>query len=168
MIERLSDCPLAELSRDGWRRQPWKNGAGVTFEIVRWPDEDAYDVRVSLADDAVPSTFSLFPGYLRWSFLAGDAPITIVEPSGAATELVKLSDHVRVAGETQLTSRLPAGPTRMLTILVRRELVERGEVQVGYGATVARVRFSFHLPSQRAWVSRTPSLLDATDHVWIA
>jgi hypothetical protein len=43
-----------------FRPQPWKNGGGVTHEIVRWPDAEAYDVRVSLADD--PTSMPLRPG----------------------------------------------------------------------------------------------------------
>jgi len=49
-----------------FRAQPWKNGGGVTHEIIRWPDSDAYDVRISLAEDRVAGPFSQFPGYQRW------------------------------------------------------------------------------------------------------
>lgn len=168
MEPETSRVPGDELPRDGWRRQPWKNGRGVTFEIARWPEHDPFDVRVSLADDTQPATFSLFPGYVRWSYLAGEAPITLVDASGATVELARPGDHIRAAGETQLTSRLPAGATRMLTLLVRRELVERAEVTIGYGPTAAPVRFSFCVPAQRAWAYRTPKPLLAPDHVWIA
>lgn len=47
-----------------FRSQPWKNGGGVTHEIVRWPDNERYEVRVSLADDRVPGPFSQFPSQL--------------------------------------------------------------------------------------------------------
>jgi environmental stress-induced protein Ves len=36
-----------------FRAQSWKNGGGVTREIICWPDHEAYEVRVSLADDRV-------------------------------------------------------------------------------------------------------------------
>ncbi|HEY0193157.1 MAG TPA: HutD family protein, partial [Kofleriaceae bacterium] len=69
------------LTPDQFRAQPWKNGGGVTYEIVRWPDSPepaaAYDIRISLADDTLPAAFSRFPGYRRWSFLAGPAPIVL-------------------------------------------------------------------------------------------
>jgi len=159
---------MSEIARSSWTSQPWKNGRGVTHEIVRWPAGDAYDVRVSLADDTEPATFSLFPGYTRWSFLAAPAPISLVETHGPTVELLALGDHLRTAGETQLTSILPAGPTQLLNVLVRTALVDAAQVVVGYGPSAHPVRFSFSLATQHAAHHATPQRIDAHDCVWIA
>ena len=47
---------------------PWKNGGGVTREIVRRPlgaNMESFDWRVSIAEDSVNGEFSRFPGVDR-------------------------------------------------------------------------------------------------------
>ena len=159
---------MSEIARTQWTSQPWKNGRGITHEIVRWPEGDAYDVRVSLAEDTEAATFSLFPGYTRWSFLAAAAPISLVEANGPTVELVALGDHVRTAGVTQLMSILPAGPTQLLNVLVRTALVDTAQVVVGYGPSAHPVRFAFSLVTQRADQYAMAQRIDAHGCVWIA
>jgi len=130
------------LSPGEFRSQPWKNGGGVTHEIVRWPDGDGgdYDVRISIADDRAPGPFSRFPGYRRWSFLAGPAPI-VLDVAGAVHELVARGDHIEVAGDAAIACRLPAGPTRLLNILVRDGVT----VQIGRGPSPLDLKFVYAL-----------------------
>lgn len=123
-----------------FRAQPWKNGGGVTHEIVRWPDEERYDVRISIADDRAAGPFSRFPGYRRWSFLAGAAPIAL-EVAGVLHELTAIGDHIEVDGDAPIRGELPAGPTRLLNVLVRKDV----EAQVGWGACSLPIRFVFAL-----------------------
>jgi environmental stress-induced protein Ves len=153
-----------------FRTQSWKNGGGVTHEIVRWPDSEAYEVRVSLADDRVPGPFSQFPGYRRWSFLAGTAPI-VLHVAGRAHELVALGDHFEVAGDAAIHCTLPAGPTRLLNILV----CEGVDARIGRGPCSLAVRFVFALaampwlPAGHAAVFDPPEVLGLERHaVWLA
>lgn len=141
-----------------FRSQPWKNGGGVTHEIVRWPDRggdnagddagdnDAYDVRISIADDRAPGPFSRFPGYRRWSFLADSAPI-VLDVAGTVHELVARGDHIEVGGDVPITCALPAGPTRLFNILVRDGV----DVVVGHGPCPRPIRFAFALEAM-AWL----------------
>jgi environmental stress-induced protein Ves len=154
----------------GFRAQPWKNGRGVTHEIVRWPDSEVYDVRISLADDRAPGPFSRFPGYRRWSFLAGAAPI-VLDLAGIAHELVALGDHVEVGGEVPISCALPAGPTRLLNLLVRDGV----DVQIGRGPCPLPVRFVFALAAMpwlaegHAAVFDQPEVVVLERHaVWLA
>lgn len=126
-----------------FRAQPWKNGGGVTHEIVRWPDNERYDIRISLADDRTPGPFSRFPGYRRWSFLAGSAPIAL-EFGGSVHALVSLGDHIKVAGDVAISCALPSGPTRLLNILVRDGV----DIQIGRGTCPLPIRFAFALAAQ--------------------
>lgn len=153
-----------------FRTQAWKNGRGVTHEIVRWPDSDDYDVRISLADDRAPGPFSRFPGYRRWSFLAAPGPI-VLEVAGRAHELVALGDHLEVGGEVAIDCALPAGPTRLLNVLVRDGIA----AQVGRGPCPRPVRFAFALdampwlPAGHAAVFDPPELVELERHaVWLA
>jgi len=138
-----------------FRSQPWKNGGGVTHEIVRWPDSEAYDVRISLADDRVPAPFSRFPGYRRWSFLAGTAPI-VLDVAGVRHELVALGDHVEVGGDVPITCELPGGPTRLLNFLVRDGVA----AQIGHGACPYPIRFAYALGAQGAMPAGHAAICD--------
>lgn len=158
------------VTPDEFRTQPWKNGGGVTHEIVRWPDSDAYDVRVSLADDQVAAPFSRFPGYRRWSFLAGPAPI-VLDIGGVRHELVALGDHVEVGGDVAIACELPGGPTRLLSFLVRDGV----DVQIGRGACPYPIRFAFALgaqgamPAGHAVICEPAAFVPLThDAVWLA
>jgi environmental stress-induced protein Ves len=154
--------------------QPWKNGGGVTHEIVRWPDSRAdYDVRISIADDRAPGPFSRFPGYRRWSFLAGSAPI-VLDVGGTVHELVARGDHIEVDGDVAIRCELPAGPTRLLNLLVRDGVA----AQVGHGASPRAVRFVYALAAL-PWLREghaalfdppEPALAAAAMHdaVWLA
>ena len=153
-----------------FRTQPWKNGGGVTHEIVRWPDSEIYDIRISLADDRVPGPFSQFPGCRRWSFLAGAAPI-VLDVAGHVHQLLALGDQIEVAGDTAIHCTLPAGPTRLLNFLVR----EGVDAQVGRGPCPLAVRFVFALAAQR-WLPEghaalfdPPEVVELDRHaVWLA
>jgi environmental stress-induced protein Ves len=128
------------LSPAEFRTQPWKNGGGVTHEIVRWPDNEAYDVRVSFAEVRAPGPFSRFPGYRRWSFLAAGAPVAL-GAGGVVHELVALGDRLEVGGDVAISCALPAGPTRLLNVLVRDGVA----VQIGQGPCPLPVRLAFAL-----------------------
>lgn len=157
-----------------FRPQPWKNGGGVTHEIVRWPDDlpdrAAYDVRISLADDRAPGPFSQFPGYRRWSFLAAAAPI-VLHAAGVAHALVALGDHLEVAGDVAIHCTLPAGPTRLLNVLVRDGV----DARIGRGPCSQAIRFAFALaampwlPEGHAAVFDPPEAAALDRHaVWLA
>ncbi|HEX7836301.1 MAG TPA: HutD family protein [Kofleriaceae bacterium] len=127
-----------------FRTQPWKNGGGVTHEIVRWPDNEAhdqaYDVRVSLAEVRAPGPFSRFSGYRRWSFLAGGAPIAL-DVGGVVHELRALGERLEVGADVAISCALPAGPTRLLNFLVRDGIA----AQIGQGPCPLPVRLVFAL-----------------------
>lgn len=158
-----------------FQTQPWKNGGGVTHEIVRWPDGGgaggaAYDVRISLAEDRAPGPFSRFPGYRRWSFLAAGAPIAL-DVAGVVHELVALGDHLEVGGDVAIACALPAGPTRLLNILVRDGVPAR----IGHGPCPLPVRFVFALAAMPWLAEGHAAVFDPPEHaalerhaVWLA
>jgi environmental stress-induced protein Ves len=152
-----------------FRTQPWKNGGGVTHEIVRWPDVEAYDVRVSLAADRVAAPFSRFPGYRRWSCLAGAAPI-VLDVAGVLHALTAPGDAIDVDGDVAITCALPAGPTRLFNILVRHGVA----ATIGRGPCADPIRLAFALaalawlPAGHAAVLEPPAVAALTDAaVWL-
>ncbi len=148
------------IPRASWRTQPWNNGGGITHEIWRTPDRDEPDLRVSLADVAASGPFSLFPGYRRWTFLVGPAPITLTGES--PIELLVPGDHVELPGDVALTATLRAGATQLLNVLARVPIV------VGFGPIAHRVRFVFDLASQTAMLDDPPRVRSTAGCVWIA
>lgn len=154
------------IAQDAWRAQPWKNGAGITHEIWRCPDRDDYDVRVSIAEVTQSGPFSRFPGYRRWSFLVGPAPIELVYEQ--TRELVAPGEHVELAGDAEITATLRAGATRLLNVLARTRIV------VGFGPVAHPVQLVFGLvarPQLARWeaaVLEPAAAFDTTDCIWIA
>lgn len=148
------------IERVAWRTQPWKNGGGITHEIWRTPEHGDYDVRVSLAEVTQSGPFSQFPGYRRWSFLVGAAPIVLVH--WHASELRTPGDHVELTGAAAIEAELPAGPTELLNVLARVPIV------AGRGPTTHPVRFVFFPGSSAAHVLDPPAPVDAADGIWIA
>ena len=169
------------IEPSSWRAQRWKNGKGITHEVWRTPEGDGaddYDVRVSVAELTTDGPFSRFPGYRRWSFLVGTAPIELTYDQRASREpavsLVAPGDHVQLPGDVAVTAHLRAGSTHLLNIFARVPLV------AGYGPIGHPVRLVFALAPRpeldaRTAVARwaallheTPIVTDTTDCIWIA
>lgn len=154
------------IAQDAWRAQAWKNGAGITHEIWRTPDDSDFDIRVSVAHVTQSGAFSQFPGYRRWSFLVGTAPIELVTEQ--TFQLVTAGDHIELPGEAAIIANLRAGSTHLLNVLARVPIV------VGHGPVAHPVRFVFALvprPQLARWSSVVldpPAVFDTTDCIWIA
>ena len=87
---------------------PWKNGGGVTRELLRLPADgsDDWTLRISVADIAADGPFSPFPGITRWFAVLTGAGVRLRWPEHA--------QHVH-PGDCTLFD----GATRDLNIMVR-------------------------------------------------
>lgn len=151
---------MIEIPRSAWKQQPWKNGRGITHEIWRVPQREGdFDWRMSLAEVTESGAFSTFPGYLRWTYLVGPAPISFGE-----IDLLAPGDHIETLGDTPLTAQLRAGPTALLNVLSRAD----HWFVCGYGASAHPVRFAFDLALRRALRFDPPARHDLAGHVWIS
>ena len=125
-----------------WRPQPWRNGAGTTHELVRWPGAEPFAVRISVADLTAPAPFSSFPGYQRWLVLLDGGPVTLAL-AGAPVVLAVPGDHVTFTGETEVAATAVVGASRDLNFMVRTglaagvEVVRGPSTEVVEGAAVA-------------------------------
>ena len=71
-------------SRSPWPTtppQPWRNGGGVTRELLAWPDGGDWRVRVSVADIDADGPFSAFPGVERWFAVLEGAGVALRSPA---------------------------------------------------------------------------------------
>ena len=99
---------------------PWRNGGGVTRELLRLPADggDDWTLRVSVADIAADGPFSPFPGVTRWfAVLEGDG----VRLAFADRTLnVRQGDSpLRFDGADAPDCTLLRGATRDLNVMVR-------------------------------------------------
>jgi environmental stress-induced protein Ves len=117
-----------------WRPQAWKNGLGTTFEVLRLPDVDDYDVRISVAEVTVPGPFSTFPGYTRWSFLLDGGPVWLGEQ--------RLTRLLQIDGNAAIEARVEA-PARLLNVIGRG-------IRVGVGEAEADIVFDLETHETRA------------------
>ena len=97
---------------------PWKNGGGVTRELLAWPPGGEWRVRISVAEIESDGPFSSFPGVERW--------FTVLSGGGVALT-VSGREHLRRAGdpplafsgEAEASCRLLQGPSRDLNLMLR-------------------------------------------------
>jgi environmental stress-induced protein Ves len=109
------------MSQD-YRRTPWKNGAGVTEDVLLLPpgsSHEDFDIRISRAPIVDESRFSMFPGIDRTITRLGENPLTLRFADGQETELAHLSP-VSFDSALAPTSRLPAGASQVMNVMTRR------------------------------------------------
>jgi len=110
-IVRFADLPVI----------PWRNGGGVTREVVAsgGSDPQGFDWRISIADVSQPGSFSAFPGV--------DRVITLVEGErmelviDGAVHVLGLHESLSFDGASQASCSLPTGPTRDLNVMTRSD-----------------------------------------------
>lgn len=102
--------------------QPWRNGGGITRELLVWPplhSAHAWHLRVSVADIEADGPFSPFPGVLRWFAVLRGAGVRLALPHGTET-LAPHDTPVAFEGEDAPDCTLVDGPTRDLNFMARR------------------------------------------------
>ena len=97
---------------------PWANGAGITYEVVRFPAEGDFQWRISLADIDNDCPFSVMPGIDRGIVLMEGKHVLLanVDESIRVDELVVFN----YPGEIAFDCTLPSGPAKDLNIMSRR------------------------------------------------
>ncbi len=126
MLVRLADAEA----------QPWRNGGGVTRELLAWPPVDDWAVRISVADVSRAGPFSSFPGVDRWfAVLSGDGVELTVD--GVVRQLTQQDPAFAFSGEARVDCRLLDGATLDLNLMVKAGSARMDRVS---GTWTARVR----------------------------
>lgn len=100
--------------------QPWRNGGGLTRELLTWPlGRPTWMLRVSVAEVAGDTPFSEFEGIERWFAVVEGAGVVLSLPRGDRA-IGPDDDPVCFDGEAAPACRLVEGPTRDLNLMVRR------------------------------------------------
>ena len=124
---------------------PWKNGGGLTRDLLLWPPRsarspDAWAVRISVAEVTQSGPFSAYPGVARWFCVLQGAGVMLRFKEGQHT-LTPDSPPLHFDGALAPGCELAAGPTLDLNLMARQS-AGRAEM----GRAVAGV----------PWVSRAP------------
>lgn len=100
--------------------QPWRNGGGLTRELLAWPQAADWRLRVSVARIAHSGPFSAFPGVWRGFTVLHGEGVVLDLPSGRVT-LTPADDPVAFDGEAAPHCHLIDGPTEDLNLMARRD-----------------------------------------------
>jgi environmental stress-induced protein Ves len=115
----LHDCPA----------QPWRNGGGLTRELLAWPAPGDWQLRVSVARIERDGVFSPFPDMRRWFAVLHGAGVRLALPQGEVT-LTPADAPLAFDGEVAPMCRLLEGPTEDLNLIAPRHagalLMQRG------------------------------------------
>lgn len=111
-IVRLDEIP----------QTPWKNGGGVTRELLIWPAvSDSWQVRLSVAEVTSDGLFSRFERVERWFAVLRGAGVTL-DIDGHSATLTATSAPLRFAGDSHTYCRLLNGPTQDFNLMLRGSL----------------------------------------------
>ncbi len=120
--------------------QPWKNGGGVTRELLAWPTPSDWLVRISVADIKKDGPFSAFPGIKRTITVLSGAGIWLDAPLDI--ELRPKDPPFTFSGDIAPHCKLVRGPTRDLNAMFN-ERAGAGRLQ----------RWRTGYETKRKWVS---------------
>ena len=126
---------------DDVQPQPWKNGGGVTRELLAWPTPSEWLVRISVADIEADGPFSAFPGIKRTITVLSGAGIWLDAPLDV--ELRPKDPPFTFSGDIAPHCALLRGPTRDLNAMFN-EKHGVGRLQrwrTGYESKLKRVSF---------------------------
>lgn len=158
-----------------YRRERWRNGLGWTREILRVPDTDDWQVRLSIAEIEQDAAFSSFPGIERELVLLRGEGLRLRFADGAVQTLLPPHDRVRFAGEAEIHGELVDGLTHDFNLMWRRaaleaELLHRPLVGSMFFFTEPATAWAIHLLAGQAQFEGDTDLppMEAGDTAWLA
>ncbi len=120
---QLPRARIEVVPANEYRRVRWRNGLGWTREIVREPDRDAFDWRLSIAEIERDAAFSAFPGVDRELVLLSGNGMRLRFGDGRVQELLPPHGSARFAGEEAVGGELVDGPTTDFNLMWRRDVI---------------------------------------------
>lgn len=100
---------------------PWRNGGGVTRELLAWPDPQDWLLRVSVADIHASGPFSAYPGIDRWFAVLEGGAVQLDTDGTESKELTALHPALHAFPGDAATYCTTLGPaTRDFNLMARR------------------------------------------------
>jgi environmental stress-induced protein Ves len=98
---------------------PWRNGGGVTRELLAWPHPRDWVIRLSVAEVERNGPFSQFPGVQRWFAVLSGGGVRL-RVKGKAHELTARAQPFQFDGGAETACELLAGPTQDFNLMLHR------------------------------------------------
>ncbi|RWR04442.1 HutD family protein [Sinirhodobacter populi] len=147
------------LPAAGYRAMPWKNGGGVTREILALPTPGDWDIRLSMATVATDGPFSVFPGIDRTlTVLAGD-PMELTVAGAPAVRLAP-GQPFAFPGDAETGSRLTGGTVTDFNVMTRRGRIRHSVTARGPGEPLRHAGFAAALVLRPVEGTGGPGLFD--------
>jgi hypothetical protein len=118
---------MRRLGPADYRDMPWKNGGGVTRELLKLPhptDPARFLARLSIATVATSGPFSLFPGVDRTLLLLEGQGVALSIGGTREVVLDQRWQPFAFPGEEEIDCKLLGGPVRDFNLMVDRALLE--------------------------------------------
>jgi hypothetical protein len=119
---------------------PWKNGGGVTRELLAWPSAASWQFRLSVAEVQADGPFSLFEGVQRWFAVLSGAGVRLRLGAAAPYDdhaLTPASAPFCFDGALPVDCTLIDGATQDFNLMLRADQAR---------AHLQRVTGSLHVP----------------------
>ncbi len=151
---------------------PWRNGGGVTRELLAWPEGAHWKVRMSVAEVAQDGPVSRVPGVERWFAVLAGAGVRL-RLEGATHALATGSAPFRFDGGAATDCALVAGPTQDFNLMLRgcsgrMERLHGGRaVESGAGKLVANYDIGARTLAWRILDTDTALRIEAPDALWM-
>jgi len=104
------------VSLDSAAAQPWRNGGGLTRELLAWPSPHDWQLRISVADITAAGPFSAFEGRERWFAVLEGAGV-VLRIDGDAHTVAAGGAPIRFGGEARVDCTPVDGPTRDFNLM---------------------------------------------------
>lgn len=182
-MTELAPGQAREILPSEYIQQPWRNGRGVTRQILIWPPEaalDAFEWRISIAGVMEDGPFSRFPGYDRALMVLAGGPMILEAESdpqamgggsaGAAfcAKLEAGGPAARWSGNLSVHARLLGAAVTDLGVIARRGVWAASLGLWRGGASVGDVSGSEHFAGGVAVLDSASEPDFASYEVWIA
>ena len=102
---------------------PWKNGGGITRELVAWPRASDWIWRMSAAEVTQSGPFSCYEGVERWFAVLSGAGVTL-KVAGQKHTLTPASQPFCFDGALATDCELVEGVTQDFNLMTRKDRIE--------------------------------------------
>lgn len=117
------------LKPSDYRAMPWKNGGGITTELLIEPEgatlETGFQWRLSMADVRVDGPFSAFPDCERTLMLMKGKGLELDFSENGCKRLENPYATVMFPGEWRASGRLLDGPCRDFNVITNRDFAHQ-------------------------------------------
>jgi hypothetical protein len=141
---------------------PWRNGGGLTRELLAWPDPDDWLLRVSVAEIQGSGAFSRYPGVDRWFAVLAGGAVRLTTDGAEPVELSAAQPALHAFPGDEATQCTALGATTQDFNLMAR----RGRVRLRQQSLLAQPRLATTAEGVGVFVVQATELQVERDPAW--